>query len=468
MQMIVDAALITRKAPDADFNTDSLNASGKVWPREVVHSESGIKAAGKSQGRPYYVLSSAETKGTAESAADLFKQCLPEFDADGSNYSMVISDYFKAFAKVLNKSGFDSSACDICVFTGFEDSVYLAKSGNAKLFRYADGALTEAVPQMFRYIDNASAYGVCSFAGVKPGEVYLLVSGGVASVLSESMFRAICNNAGGDIKKIVALIASNAVKNGCTQAVSAVAIRIEEPDKTGDPTPETVDEPDPEPERDNPFLAEVSAFAAETSTAAAETVEYDDEPEPVDPKEKKERKFSFGSGRIAFVNIALIALVLIAAVALILIKGVFGKKNPGQQLEIPPDETNYTLETTTEESTTAPTAESTTAQPVSERATTARAVENVTSSTIRNRNETSTARTTPNTTEAPGPVPTTLTPVTIQDDEPTDPVTAPAPVTTEAPVTEPPTSAEPEPVTDEPEPSSGESETVDQIPEEFQ
>ena len=104
MQMLVDAALITKRAAAADFNTDSVNASGKIWPREIVHSENGIKAAGKSQGRPYYVLASAKEKGTAESAADLFRSCLSEFNADGSNYSVVISDFFQGVRKSVEQN----------------------------------------------------------------------------------------------------------------------------------------------------------------------------------------------------------------------------------------------------------------------------------------------------------------------------------------------------------------------------
>ena len=77
MALTVEAAVVTKKGVANPFNTDSVNAAGKVWPPEVVHSEKGVRVVGSHKGIPYYVLAGSETKGTAQSAADLFQNCIP-------------------------------------------------------------------------------------------------------------------------------------------------------------------------------------------------------------------------------------------------------------------------------------------------------------------------------------------------------------------------------------------------------
>ena len=228
MPMSVEAAVITKKSSLLDFNTDSVNAAGKLWPRETVHSEKGIRAAGLCKDKPYYVLTSSKTKGTAESAADLFKTCAENFSEDGENCSELLADFFKAFSRVLIDAGFESSDCDFSVFAGFGTNVYIGKSGKSRAYAFYDGEFTEIDPEEHELYDGKSTYGIACCNNVKEGDIFILLTEKVASTLTGAVVAAICRTAQGDIKKISALISSQAAKLGCTDAVSAVVLRIKE------------------------------------------------------------------------------------------------------------------------------------------------------------------------------------------------------------------------------------------------
>ena len=228
MTMTVDAAIVSRKSPKLEYNTDGVNAAGKVWPREVVHSEKGIRAAGISKDRPYYVLASSAYKGTAESAADLFQNCVEGFRDDGTNFADMLAEFFRAFAKVLVDSGFDSSACDFSIFVGKEDKVYLAKMGNARLYLIRDlfCEVVEHVKHLFP--DEQSSFGIAEIDDVQVDDTFILVTEQVSAALNEDLMEAIYRNAEGDIKKIVAQLASQAVRFGCKDAISALVVKIME------------------------------------------------------------------------------------------------------------------------------------------------------------------------------------------------------------------------------------------------
>lgn len=228
MPMFVEAALVTRKAASSEFNTDSINASGKTWPRETVHGEKGIRAVGTGREVPYYVLAGSPVKGTAESAADLFKSCTQIFAPDMANAPDVIADFYASFAKVLNDAGYASSDCELEVFCGFRDKVILAKSGNSRIFRINDEQINEVLPSMSLFADEKSSYGVSAISGVSVGEIFVLINSSVAAVLPEDLIKAVAVSANGDIKKIVSVLASQADKYGCCGAVSAIAVRISE------------------------------------------------------------------------------------------------------------------------------------------------------------------------------------------------------------------------------------------------
>ena len=72
MPMIVDAALVTRKGKGAQYNTGSINASGKTWEREKIHGDKGVFVAGRAENEPFYAVATSGVKGIAETASNLF------------------------------------------------------------------------------------------------------------------------------------------------------------------------------------------------------------------------------------------------------------------------------------------------------------------------------------------------------------------------------------------------------------
>ena len=339
--MLIDAALISKKSSLLDYNTDGVNASGKIWPREIVHSDNGIRAAGSIQGKPYYVLADAKSKGTAESAADLFKSCVSEFAADGSNYSEKIGGFFRAFAQVLGKSGYDSEACNLGIFAGYEHRIYCAKSGKTRIFRFADGDFFEVKPQLFPHEDGLSSYGVSVYNNVKPGEIYIYITGQVYNFLSESLLKAIIKNADGDIKKIVAMIVSNAVKNGCTEAVSAIVLKVGSSDANvrgtaasaaaaTAPALHEVELPEAEntPEINEPEETRRSSPVQGNSEYYEPTEDdIDDETEHTEKinRYKSRNKFS----RAAIIDVVIVLVVVAVVLGILLSKGVIGKRKEG-------------------------------------------------------------------------------------------------------------------------------------------
>ena len=258
MSISVETAVVSRKGAARDFNTDYVNVSGKLWPKDVVNGEKGVRAAGTGSDRPYYVLASSDKKGTAESAASLFRSCVEKFSEDGSNDAVLIADYLKAFAKVLNETGFSSSDCDFSILTGVDDTVYIATAGGNKAYTFYDDTFIEIVPQQIGFSDNKSSFGVAQCSNVKAGDIFILLSGKTVSSLPAGLLEAVCKNAAGDVKKIVSLIASQAAKYGCKEAVSAIVIKITEAEPSAAKAP-----------------AEVPAAAASAHAAAEEITEED-------------------------------------------------------------------------------------------------------------------------------------------------------------------------------------------------
>ncbi len=406
MTMTVDAAIVSRKSAKLDFNTDGVNAAGKIWPRETVHSEKGIRAAGVSKDRPYYVLASSEYKGTAESAADLFKNCVNGFNEDGSNIPDMLAEFFRAFAKVLVDSGFDSSACDFSVFVGANDKVCLGKMGNSRLYRIRDRFCEIVEPENRIFPDGKSQYGVALIDDVRVDDIFLLIPRPVAEALNEDLIEAIYRNADGDIKKIVSLLASQAVRFGCKDAISAIVIRVTE---VGEPIysfvppvapvfESEVDYPpqDREPVFEDPQIPEP---VVDEDVQTAETAEED----TVSVSKAK---------KIAFLVMTSVLIVLLLGIIFFAVNEI-AKSGPGapsvtdaasesataEESTTEPESTTE-AESTTEESTSATESESSTDTSTTEAATerqTERATERATERTT----ERETERETESTTEAP-------------------------------------------------------------------
>ena len=226
MPITVETAVVSRKGIGADFNTDAVNAAGKIWPQEVLHGEKGIRAVGSCSETPYYVLASSKTKGTAQSAVELFPNCVSRFNADGSNCAHATTDFMRAFAKVLGESGFDSSACSLAMLACFNDTVYVSRSAGGRLFAYADGEFFPIEPELNSFEDGRASYGIAQCSHVKEGDIFLMLTADLADALPKGLLAAIFKNAAGDIKKIAALISSQAIKYECVSAVSAVIVRV--------------------------------------------------------------------------------------------------------------------------------------------------------------------------------------------------------------------------------------------------
>ncbi len=471
MQMSIDAALITRKSASLDYNTDSLNASGKIWPRESVHSANGIKAVGKSHGKPYYVLSSADAKGTAESAADLFKACVSEFATDGTNYSESISEFFRAFAGVLDKSGYNSASCDLAIFAGVENRVFLAKSGKARLFRYSEGFFSEAKPQMFAYEDQASNYGVCSYSDAQVGDIYVLLSGKVGAAVSESLLKAIVKNADGDIKKMVSQIDSNAKKNGCADAISAIVLKVTDIEgDENDAAPavgavsaaaaSSLREADLDEAEDELYPEDAEADAIEeepvehrSHTHSHRIDYYDPSEDEIDHEAEETEKINrYKSrnkfGRAAVIDIVIVLAVIIVLVVVLAMKGVFKPKSDSA-LKEGGDIVNITSEKETTKKNKKNKKDETTKK--SETTTAAETTKKNSSAPAANPGDNNNNnRTTRSSSRPVTQAPATQTPVT-QAPPATD---APEPVTEAPPATDPPAPVTdpPAPVTDPPAP----------------
>ena len=391
MPMNVEAVIVSRKSANLAFNTDGVNAAGKIWDREVVHSEKGIRAVGLGKDDPYYVLSSSELKGTAESAADLFSNCSQGFLPNEDNRAEVIGEFFRAFAKVLVDSGFSSSACDFSVFVGAGHKAYLATMGKSHVFKYTDGACAEVHPDFRSFPDNASGFGVACDENVKVDDVYVLLPDAVTDVLMPEVIGDILRNAQGDMKKAISVLASQAVKRGCTDAVSAILLKVTQVDEKPEAVPGFV------------FPAEVETDLPEEEvkeTPAEET----EEPSTV----------AVGKGKKAlFIIVTTLLAILLLAIVFFVVRAFSGNSPK------PADPTTTAPETTTEPEST--TKETTTAETTTGETTTA---------------ETTTAETTTARREEGG-----RTPEPTRAPEPTEEPTQEEP--TEEPPTEEPTSEEP-------------------------
>ena len=456
MPMTVEAAVVTQKSAALDFNTDSVNAAGKLWPREIVHGEKGIRAVGVCRHKPYYVLASSATKGTAESAADLFKNCEDKFDPEGTNCALLTADFFKAFARVLTDAGFESSSCAFSVFAGFHTTAYLAKSASNRIFTYYDDTFTEIEPEMTEYADGKASYGVAQCNNVKAGDVFLLLTESVTTALTVDVIAAICRSAQGDIKKIAALIASQSVKFGCEDAVSAVIIKIQEATAAAAAANEAV-----------PAAQAVNVVVNTAKSAAgAESLVKTEKKAPAEKSE------STGPKRTVFLIIALIAILLVIGIVYMVVSALKNKNNT----VVPPGNTQSSLISTEENAANVVSDETsqTTSEPESESVSVSEtesvSVSETQSTTEPTTQEPSTRNSYTPVTQPPATDPPVTQPPVTQPPVTQPPVTQPPvtePPVTQPPVTEPPATEPPatEPPATEPPATEPPAPPVTQAPE---
>ncbi len=300
MSMSVETAVVSRRGAARDFNTDYVNVSGKLWPNDVVHGEKGVRAAGTGTDRPYYVLASSDKKGTAESAASLFQSCVEKFSEDGANDAILLADYLKAFSKVLNETGFSSSDCDFSILTGVDDTVYIATAGGNKAYTFYDDTFIEIVPQQIGYSDEKSSFGVAQCSNVKAGDIFILLPGKMVSALPAGLLEAVCKNAAGDVKKIVSLIASQAAKYGCKEAISAIVVKITDAQPAA-----------PKAAAEVPVAAAVAAADTEKDAEDADKTEVPAEEQPEKDGDEEDAPVSKGkkAGRLFLILLAACAVI---------------------------------------------------------------------------------------------------------------------------------------------------------------
>ena len=384
MALTVETALVTKRSAEQNFNTDSLNACGKLWSNDVIHGEKGIRVAGTNKGTPYYVLASSKTKGTAQSASDLFQQCVAQFKEDGSNCAAMLSEYLNKFAKVLIESGFASSDCSFAVLAGFDDTVYVGKSGDCRAYAFSDGAFTEIKPQLTECADGKSAYGVAQCNYVKPGDLFILLPGQVADVFPAGLLKAVCAKAEGDVKKIVALINSQAAKYGCNEAVSAIVMKVTDVEAPAQAAIAEAQEEKKEEDAEDIAAAFAAAAAQTEKTAEEKQISIDDQEESNSQPVKKGKRV----GIILLITLLAIALL---AVLWFFVSGAsekyFGTTESTAETssETETESESETLSQDTPESTEEAssseeeaTAESTTEEPATEETTTRRQSNNTT------------------------------------------------------------------------------------------
>ncbi len=200
MPMIVDAALVTRKGKNAGYNTGSINASGKLWQREKIHSEKGVFVAGRAENNPYYAVATSGVKGIAEAAVTLvndFQSAKGDSENSGKEN---LADFFKTFSGFLKENAdLEPSSFSMAVFTGVQNNVCIGLSGNAAAYKLSNGILSAVTPNTEVYDDGATTYGVADFAGVRAGDIFLLFGEEVAGEIPAETVSSVCLASEGDI-----------------------------------------------------------------------------------------------------------------------------------------------------------------------------------------------------------------------------------------------------------------------------
>ncbi len=437
MPMKIEAAAVTQKRPSAEFNNDSVNINGKVFSREII--KNGYKGSGVVSGDVYFALASSGVDGFADAAVAAFNDNAADFRNNAPENVLV--DFFDNCREALQRTEHESSELVCSNLYASGRKVVIALNGNAAVYKCADNSCVRVSDTNV----NDSGVHTRVFPDVDPGDIFILVSPGVTSALSDKDIDDICKVSDGSVKRIVNLISKVALSKDGTEAGSAIAVKILETAlDTEEVAPVLV--PDfseviPEDGTDTVSSTEddsdMKIFAADkTAETKDEYTEMIDEFEEADaaangtPEEYEddvveEETASGLKGKILIAVAALIALVVVCVVVVFVVRG-FGNN----------EETTTLEESTTEESTTE---EETTEEETTEEETT----EETTAETTTRRQQTVVPPTTqPSTTQAPVTEPTTAAPPVTEPTTAAPPVTEPT--TAAPPVTEPTTAAPPE------------------------
>lgn len=221
MPMKVEAAIVTQKRPLADFNTDSVNVNGKVFSREVI--KNGYKGSGVLSGNVFFALTSSDIEGFADAAVAAFNDRAEKFAVSRDPRS-VFSGYFEDCRSALLKM--DKNEHDLvsaCLYASGR-KVVLAKNSDAALYVHRLDGCTPVTPE--RAEDTVAEYENVVFYDVSAGDMFVLLSPGIAKVLSAKDIEDILRVSDGSVKRVVNLISKVALAREGTDAVSVMAVKV--------------------------------------------------------------------------------------------------------------------------------------------------------------------------------------------------------------------------------------------------
>lgn len=384
MPMKVEAAVITQKGLNAEFNCDSVNINGKVLPREVILN--GYKGAGVMSDSVFFALSHSDIEGFADAAVAAFNDRASGF-VQSNAAPEIISGFFEDSISALKEMDKKSSDLVCSVLYACGRSVIIGKTGETSVYNYSQGTLSRIEPEKKLYDDGLASYGLNLFNNVVVDDLFILLSPGLSEVLTDKDIADICRISDGSVKKIVNLVnkVSQAKNNELSSTV--IAVRILETElipvnnvegfaaffeKEADAADDERNDSSIEEKAAEPSVAEVSEIPSEPEKeenivtheepSKLSSLIIDDDDSTADPEFDnvllksddtlawlEDNKDGNSSGKNKTVIGIVAAVVIVLLLAAVAVAGkFFGNKAPEE-----PDETvNTTVEITTEAETT--------------------------------------------------------------------------------------------------------------------
>lgn len=379
MPMIVDAALVTRKGKNAGFNTGSINASGKLWQREKIHSDKGVFVAGRAENDPYYAVATSGVKGIAETAVTLINDFSASMNAAEDTNSKSLAGFFDRFSSFIKENAdLDPSSFSMAVFTGSCNKVHVGLSGKAAAYVFSNGILNAVTPDTAVYNDGVTSYGTVEYNNVHSDDIFLLFGEEVASTISAETVNDICAASDGDIQLILRRIANAAISSAAENSVSLIAVKIIE-----------VEAPYAASIPENAAAAVTTETAEEAEVPADGTAVPDETQTDTQPVSESNKRRTAG-----FIIISAVLAVFVLILGIVAVKGIIyykGGKTADETTTAAEESTTAAVESTAaeEESST----EATTTEKATEAATT-RAAEKTTARTAEKTTARSSERTT--------------------------------------------------------------------------
>lgn len=231
MSIKVEAAVITQKGFNAEFNCDSVNINGKVLPREVILK--GYKGAGVMSESVFFALSHSDIEGFADAAVAAFNDRAAGFKK-GLNAAGIINGFFGDSVSALYEMNKKSSDLVCSVLYASGRSVLIGKTGDTSVYNFSQGSLTKVDDEKSVYDDGQATYGLASFNNVLVDDIFIMLSPGVSKILSEKDIADICRLSDGSVKKIVNLINKVSLAKENESSSSVIAVKILEVDTMSD------------------------------------------------------------------------------------------------------------------------------------------------------------------------------------------------------------------------------------------